>query len=439
MGVVEDLEAIYEEISKNDSQTIALANEAYITIKFRVGLAAALKAVSELQPATLSNEIVDRIFLNHSHISTDELYISMENRNKLVRERSVELIILRDLLSSELIEAVQQDPEPNVRGLAIKALLRQGASLSEEEAKAIIMKDRSKSTTEEDAVWAKYQPMILSSMDIDELERKSVRNLPLIPDSYIELSRRNIEISRPELTRNLFDKYEVFYNVKMAAWAESASGDSGEFIKQFESLRSHIIGKLVRKSLTVLAERKSKKDILVVRAVLADPSLIPVLADLEYLYLFGEWQDVSLVMNLVDRFRLSEDKTFLGGYGISREAQALAVRVVLKLGKNRLADVLNLECSMRVKRYLMSSLKDKDFVSVGDDLILAVLQDADAEVRKNCSLKCAKTYSKDRLKTLLEKYNKEEQSFYNVIHWLDFGLYGSREQIRSVCRKVFIL
>lgn len=439
MGNVQDLDVIHDEIVKSDSQTIAMANEAYITIKLRVGVGSALQAIKDLQPATLSEELVGQVFLNHSHISSEELYEAMGNRNKFVRERSIELLILRELLASPLVETVQQDPEPIVRGLAVKCLLKQGASLSEDEAKAIIMKDRSKSTTEEDGVWEKYQPMVLATIDSDELERKSVRNLPLIPDSYIELCRRNVDAWRPELTNNLHDKFERFYAEKIVSWGDVANGTSGDFIKQFESIKVIIMERLVRKTLTVIVEKKSKKDIAVVRFALSDSTVIPKVQDLEYLYLFGEWQDIPLVMELVDRFRFSESKTLLGGYGIPREAQALAVQIILKLGKNRLADVLNLECPVRLKRHLICSVKDKEFVSIGNDAILGVLQDADEEVRKNCSLKCAKTYSKGRLSSLLEMYNEEEQSFYNVIHWLDFGLYASREQIRNVCKKTFIV
>ncbi|NWE38594.1 DUF4062 domain-containing protein [Pseudomonas yamanorum] len=439
MGVVEDLDTIHKEIIKNDSQTITLANEAYITIKLRIGVGSALKAIAELQPATLSAELVGRIFFNHSHISSDELDAAMTNRNKLVRERSIELLILRGLLANNLVEAVQQDPEPSVRGLAIKSLLNQGASLSEDEAKAIIMKDRSKPTTEEDAVWVKYQPLVLSAMDSDELERRTLKNLPLIPDTYIELCRRNIETSRHDLTRNLLDRFEAFYSERIVVWAESAGGASVDIIKQFDSIKNHIIGKFVRKSLTVLIETKSKKDVAVVRASLSDPTVVPIVADLEYLYQFGEWQDIPLVMSLVDRFKLDDSGSLLSGFGIPRNAQALAVKILLKLGKNRLADILKLECSLRVKRHLICSINDKEFVSIDDDVILSVLQDSDDEVRKNCALKCAKTYSKNRLSSLLDRYNEEEQSFYNVIYWLDFGLYGSRGQVRNVCRKTFIL
>ncbi|WWG64146.1 hypothetical protein VRB21_12685 [Pseudomonas poae] len=106
---MEDLDAIHKEIIKNDSQTITLANEAYITIKLRIGVGSALKAIAELQPATLSEELVGRIFFNHSHISSVELDAAMTNRNKLVRERSIELLILRGLLANNLVEAVQRD------------------------------------------------------------------------------------------------------------------------------------------------------------------------------------------------------------------------------------------------------------------------------------------------------------------------------------------
>ncbi len=438
-GVEGDLIEIHKEINKNSSQTIALAYEAYIAIKLRSGVGAALTAVNDLQPVTLGKELVDRIFENHSHITTEELHKSIENRNKIVRCKAIEVLLLRNGLSSHQIELIQQDPEPSVRALAIPALLKQGANLSEDEAKAIIMKDKTKPTAEEDLAWSKFQPKILSLLDRAELERRSLRHLPIIPDAYIELSRRNINAQRPVLTRDLLDKYENFYDRHLRLWAESTNDDPDAVLKQFDTLKSHIINKFMRKTLTILVEKKSQKDLLIVRSTLADPLISPIEADLEYLHLFGEWQDIPLVIDLLERFKPAEGKTLLGGSGVSKEVKVLAVRTILKLGKDRLADVLILECKSEIKRYIISSIKDKEFSAIGEDVIIGILQDVDSEIRKHCSLKCAKTYSRTRLSALLEKYNKADQSFYNVIHWLDFGLYSSKDQIRNVCRKTFIL
>jgi hypothetical protein len=438
-GIEDDLVEIQKEIVKNSSQTIALAYEAYVSIKLRTGLSAGLDSVNELQPAAISSDLIDRLFESHTHISTNELIRTVENRNKTIRAKAVETLLLRDSLPPHLIEMIQQDPEPSVRALAIPGLLKQGATLSEDEAKAIIMKDPSKATNEETLAWSKYQPKILAAMDSAELERKMHRFLPLNSDAYIELARRRINTKRTELTQNLSDRYESFYQKHLHLWAEATNDDPSTVLKEFDSLKQYIIGKLIRNTLTVLVEAKSKKDLLIVRASLADPLISPVESDLEYLYSFGEWQDISLVVNLIRRFNPAVGRSLLGGGEISREVQVLGVKTILKLGRNRLADVLALDCPSIVKRNIITSMKDRDFVSFGDDVILELLNNDDSEIRKHCVLKCAKAYSRARLLVVFNKYNGADQIFYNVIHWFDFGLYGSKEQVKAVFNKISII
>lgn len=432
MGVGEDLIEIQKEIDRNSSQTIGLASEAYVSIKLRSGLAAGLKAVNDLQPAILSTKILDRLFENPSHISSEVLNKTAGNRNKTVRAKAIEILIVRDCLPQYLLELIQQDPEASVRGLAISAFIKNGANLSEDEAKAIIMKNASKPTSEEDGVWLKYKPMIFSLMDDDELERRIHRYLPLNTDAYIEASRRRIDAHRSELTKNLKNKYEDFYKKHLRAWAESTNSDVNTIEEKFESLKQYIIKNLIRDTLNLFVGKNSKKDLSVVRLSLADPAVSPVEADLKYLQMHGEWQDILLVIDIVRRFGQAEGKSLLGSSEISLEACSLAVNTILKLGKDRIADVLALDCPSKVRRNIISSIKDKDFAAIEIDVILNILSDDDAEVRKHCAIKCAKTYSKKRLSVLFERYNSRDQTFYNVIYWLDFGMYGSKDQIKSV-------
>ncbi|MFJ2319400.1 DUF4062 domain-containing protein [Pseudomonas sp. NPDC087817] len=438
-GVEDDLDEIHKEINKNDSQTIASAQEAYVSIKLRVGLNSGLEAVNYLQPAGLGEGLINSIFENHSHIGTEILIKTLENRNRAVRTKAAEILIVRDLFSTNLIETIQQDSEPSVRALAIPALLKQGAILSDDEAKAIVMKDPSKPTSEETLAWSKFQSRVLALMDSAELERRMHRLLPINSDAYIELARRRIDVHRPELTKNLLDKYEGFYKKHMRLWAEARNDDPNTTLKQFDDLKQYIISRFIREALTLLVEKKSKKDLAVIRLSLTDASVLPIEADLEYFYLFGEWQDVLLVIDLFKRFgKTSSSSSLLGGGEVSKAVQSLAVRTVLKLGKNRLADVLALDCPSVIRRNIISSIKEKEFTSLGDDVVLEMLNNDDPQVRKYCALKCAKAYSRTRLVAMFNRCNRADQVYYNVIHWLDFGLYGSKEQINNAFRKVCI-
>ncbi|WP_116826738.1 DUF4062 domain-containing protein [Pseudomonas syringae] len=438
MGVLDDLSHIEKEIELNSSQTIALAHEAYIAILLRQGVSAAFNALEQLQPSSLSSEIIDIIFSNPGHIATDELFIAAENRNKLVRARAIETLLRRVSLAQEFVESIRQDPEPNVRALAIPALLSQGVNLNESEAKAIIIKDPSKSTNEEDIAWAKYQPSVLALVASGELERRLVRELPLIPDSYIELCRRNSNAKRPEMIANLNDKYLKFYTEHIAFWAESRGESSTAIIEQFDTLKTFITNRFTRLTLNLLTEKSSAKDIAIIRFSLADPAIVPTTDDFIYFNKYGEWDDIPLILNLVDRIKGIGGKTLLTGIETPSEAKVIAVKTILKLGKNRLVDTLKLEYPEHVLKYIISAVKDSEFLKIEGALIFELLQSENSDIRKHCAMKCAKVYPKAKLSSLLDRYNQADQTYYNVVYWLDFGLHSSKEVIKTVCSKTFI-
>jgi hypothetical protein len=438
MGIQEDLTHIRSEIELNSSQTIAMAQEAFISIELRHGVGAGFKALRELQPASLSAEIVEQLFANAAHITTSELFQAAENRNKLVRRKSIETLLKRVSLPDEFIDSIRQDSEPSVRALAIPALLNKGIKLNANEAKAIVVKDASKPTSDEDGAWSKYQPSLLSLVDIDELRRRSSRDLPLKSDSYIELCRRDLNAKRAELTANLADRYEQFYSQHMQVWAESRGDDAKALIEEFGNLKSYIVNIFIRSSINLLVDKKSIKDIAIIRSALADPTVKATISDFVYLSRHGEWQDIPLITSLTERFNNTGGKTLLTGIEAPVEAVALAVKAILKLGKNRLVDTLKLKHPKHLSKYIISSVKDSDFLKLDNALIFEMLHDEDTEIRKHCAMKCAKTYSKSRLAELLDRYNQSKHTYYNVVHWLDFGLYAPKDTVKIICGKTFL-
>jgi len=438
-GTQEDLQAVRKEIGENSSQTTALANEAYISIRLKNGIKSGLEAINELQPAVLSTEIIDSIFEGHSHISTEDLHETFKNRNKLVRAKALEVLSSRNLLSPQQIEIAQQDPEPNIRQLAVLASLAQGVTLSEEEAKAIIMKDVSKPTNDEDVAWARTKLEILSTLDSAELERKHHRLFPLEADAYIVLCRRKFDARRAELSENILDNFDKFTEAQLKSWAEVNSNDPESLIKQLDSIRSYLKIKFTREALSLMVEKKSKRDISTIRQALTSNSVKPTEEDFEYFYSHGEWHDTPLLVDLFKRAGATSNTSLLGMTTAPKGIMKLAVKTILKLGRDRIADILALECPNSIKSNLISSMRDKDFAGIGDDSIISLLKNESDEIRKHSALKCAKVLPKKKVKMLLDTYGDEERTYYNVIHWLDFGLYSPKEQVNSVCKKTFLL
>jgi hypothetical protein len=108
---------------------------------------------------------------------------------------------------------------------------------------------------------------------------------------------------------------------------------------------------------------------------------------------------------------------------LGNKDERLAAGIICKLGQHQTADILGLQTSDLLFRKLIAELPLKAFSALGNDQITQLFQHTDDTCRKAGVLKAILALPKSRLKVLMATYLDGEQSrFYNVIHWLDFGL-----------------
>ena len=63
------------------------------------------------------------------------------------------------------------------------------------------------------------------------------------------------------------------------------------------------------------------------------------------------------------------------------------------------------------------------FSQLSNDIIFTMLNNEKDDIRKSCSLKCIQSFKKSKLKAILNDYmSRDDCRYYNVIHWLDFGV-----------------
>lgn len=437
LGKNEDLPIIEKIIEENNSQTISAAHEAYISIKLRDGAEIALQAVHQLQPASLSLELVSRIFKQPGTISDQALRGALENRNKLVRCKALEILIARRLILLQQAETLRQDQDLDVRHLALLALAAHEVHVSEGEAKSTFMVNVEKPSKEEQAAWEKYHPIILSSMSDTELLHRSALEAPLNIAYLVEYTKRNIDKVRAEVTFDIKDGYERFYEASIAKWANSRNKPE-QSVAGLSTLKQFMINRLKREMLSALISAGSKKDLFIIRHGLSDTTLTPIEPDIEYFWTAGEWQDISLVVALVQRIRSATTSGLLGLDTSTSSAVKTAIRTIVKLSKGRAGELLDMEIPVSLKKHLISSLSDNDFLSLGSDRIKGLLRDDDGDIRKHSSLKCCKSLTKKKLKEVYDEHIGSEPVYYNTTHWLDFGMSCTKEQIKSLCSESFI-
>lgn len=435
-GKSEDLDLIKAVIDENESQSITTANEAFISIKLRDGADAAIASAETLQPAALSPELVDKIFENPGAISNLRLEQAIENRNKSLRCKALKLAVTRKMISLQKADQLRLDPDVEIRLLALEALRSHDVKVGENEAKATLMSDINKPTQEETEAWDKYRPLAMQSMSDKELLNRSERDSPLVINSYEEYYRRNKNILRKEIEARIQDGFKAHYYSSIQTWARHHNRELSAAKESFAPLEDFMITRIKRATLSLLTESKSKVDLFVIRRLLEDSTIKPNDDDIQYFWHAGEWQDIPLVISLAQRIRSSS--TSLLGQVMTQKTLEITVRTIIKLSRNRASEMLEISCPTQIRKHLISSMPDKDFVKLGLERLKALLQHEDSDIRKHCALKCCKTLTRKMLKDILDENLNTTTIYYNVTHWLDFGISAKKHQIRNLCSETFI-
>ena len=79
---------------------------------------------------------------------------------------------------------------------------------------------------------------------------------------------------------------------------------------------------------------------------------------------------------------------------------------------------------------------DKAFHGLDEAVIHSLMQSEDENVRKWAALKFVRAFPRRKVKQLLDKFLAANQFYYNVIHWLDFGLSAPRDRVLRAALKL---
>jgi hypothetical protein len=125
---------------------------------------------------------------------------------------------------------------------------------------------------------------------------------------------------------------------------------------------------------------------------------------------------VPSIVKSLDRLAVS---ALLGGDGSRYEE---AASVIYALGSDRISELLALELPPGLLVRLMLRVSSRRFREIPESLVIELMRAKDENVRKATVLKAITALTKKRVREILSTYSAAGQFYYNVIHWLDFGL-----------------
>ena len=138
-GTDEDLASVRAERDRNDYQTSNKATEVIVRITLRNSSHKAFLALQELQPETVSADLLRDIFDNCGGIPDEVLREGLSHRSSAVRLEIIRLLIARHAMNKETAEQLLTDANVQVHLEAMTFLVSQNRSFSKEEARKLLV------------------------------------------------------------------------------------------------------------------------------------------------------------------------------------------------------------------------------------------------------------------------------------------------------------
>lgn len=227
------------------------------------------------------------------------------------------------------------------------------------------------------------------------------------------------------------------YKEEFSKWLDKVSETfSAELLEKARSLENFIRKDLTRKSLDIICEKADQRDLGLVRETIRSGFVDYSTADIDYLRKFGEWGDIPLIF---DSLKLPESGQKVSLLSIPDTSKyRTAARAIYALGRARLSEVLTMPAAVQLLPYFIAETSDKAFRELDDSLITTLLRSENDSIRKCAALKCVMSLPKKRVTKLLDSYiTSDGFHYYNVIHWLDFGISVPRDRVLQAVEKVF--
>jgi hypothetical protein len=443
-GQQSDLPFIKKEFDRNETQTSSAAAHAIICITLRDDRRAALEALYAMQPSTVEQGLLNALFCHDTEFEDEILARGLNHSSALVRTTVVKLLRKRRTLTSSLAEALLNDSAAEVRFEALHALVASGRNYSVEQAKEVLVSKRATTTArgflamsqtdlDGEAVLERYAKQYFDGLSIAQLEEKA-QSAIFDQNAYFALVRRDFGLRGDDLRKAVANEFVDRFELLLQEMARQY-GAQTELIEKTRSLAQHLRSRFTREGLDIICSRFDPTDLSLIRSKLESDDVNYSATDLRYLAKFGQWRDIPLVIASIERPEYGRKYASLLSTASSTK-YADAAHTLYALGKHRLADLLATPMPAHLLAHIILLMPEKVFQGLDDAVIHPLMRSEDENVRKWAALKFVRAFPRRKVKQFLDEYLAANQFYYNVIHWLDFGLSVPRRRMLRAAVKV---
>jgi hypothetical protein len=165
---------LYEEVDEHRRSKIV---PCLVSLASKSSVGRAFDPLTQYNPQAVPEEVVNRLFANIDSISNELLEACLTLRADSVRHAAAVTLSSRQSMKETDAQKLMTDSDPEVRLVAIKTLIRYGASLPEVVIKTALIQKRSGlgllglGTAEDAAYYDRYKESRLSELSFEELQQ----------------------------------------------------------------------------------------------------------------------------------------------------------------------------------------------------------------------------------------------------------------------------
>jgi hypothetical protein len=435
-GIREDLEKIDLLLDVSEVEVSKAAVSAKIGILEREGAEYALEFISTREDADVSEHYTNLILNMPGSIKTELLHSCISNRSTEFRRRVAQELLSRNELSIDDANILIQSPDAQTRLLGAYAVQAVSPNYSLSDAREHIVKPKNKYSNsllsigdrdyEGEVAFKKFMHTALCNHKLSELERLINTESLYEYDVIFALYDKFFSKYRTNLIQNLGDGFSSFLREKIDQTDIANRPD--------EKLADFICQKMIQKAVELLAEKNSQQDIQPIREAIDQTEIKYADNIVRFFELKGSWEDVHRVIHLSENFQ------FLGMSLLTnsnnQEKYRAAAKAILKLGGNRIADLLSIPMPSQLWNEVIIAMSKSSFVSFSNDRISEWLSQEIDSKRKVVALKSVICLPKSRIEKLLGSYTTDRENYYyNVVSWLDLGVSMKRNEAVKIAKQ----
>ena len=315
-GDSEDLsivQKIFDKVATGNKNTVAIAIVAMLAKK---NLSAAFKRLIELDPDPIGEFAAGLLFSRPDAIPTETAERCLPLKADIIRRNAATLLNSRQALDTTTAARLMTDSDPEVRLVAVFALMRQGQTPQEDTIKRALLRPKSRGLLgmgmgADDSYYARYRESRLSQLHYKDLRERTDACDILDVIEIKTLAQRFTRKFLPEIRCNIGDGFKQYFDDKLGHLV-SEYGYDDKIIASTNDLEEFLRKRLTTITLDALCEYSNSADLQLVRKTLDKHEVDFSESVLRFLGHFGDWSDRDRILSFIERYSSTDTLLYIG-------------------------------------------------------------------------------------------------------------------------------